>query len=102
MAGHGDIAEKAVLVETGWSDHWGTDAYFEGHAFLTAKATIFLRDKGGERPVHTTLLGAGIPIVEHMTNLAAIPPSKFHFWAVPPKARTMGTFPVRAHARVCD
>ena len=111
-----DIAGKAVLIETGWSDNWGTDSYFEGHPFLTEDAAKYLRDEAavlvgidslniddtsdGDRPVHTTLLAAGIPIVEHMTNLSALPTSGFRFWATPPKVRGMGTFPVRAHARI--
>lgn len=105
-----DVGGRAVLVQTEWDRHWRTDQYFEGHPFLTAH----LRDRGalvvgidsyniddvsgGERPVHTTLLGAGIPIVEHMTNLDALPIDGFRFWAVPPKVSKMGTFPVRAHA----
>jgi len=56
--------------------------------------------RGRRRPVHTILLGAGIPIVEHMTGLSALPASGFRFSAVPPKIRGMGTFPVRAHARL--
>ena len=50
------------------------------------------------RPVHTRLLGAGIPICEHMTNLGSLPDEGFRFSAVPPKVRGMGTFPVRAYA----
>ena len=111
-----DCRDHAVLVHTGWDRHWGTDAYFEGHPFLTERAAEFLRDAGAAlvgidshniddtggrtRPVHTVLLGAGIPIVEHMTGLSALPASGFRFSAVPPKIRGMGTFPVRAHARI--
>jgi arylformamidase len=111
-----EVRGRAVLVNTGWDTHWRTDQYFEGFPFLTEEAAIYLRDAGailvgidshniddtstGARPVHTTLLGAGIPIVEHMTNLGALPLSGFHFSAVPPKISGMGTFPVRAHARV--
>jgi kynurenine formamidase len=111
-----DVKGKAVLVQTGWDRHWRTDAYFEGHPFLTEKAARHLRDNGaelvgidsfniddvsgGERPVHSVLLGAGIPIVEHMTGLSRLPIDGFSFWAVPPKVAGMGTFPVRAHARV--
>ncbi len=111
-----EVGGKAVLVETGWSRHWGTDRYFESHPFLTEAAAVYLRDQGatlvgidslniddtsgGTRPVHTVLLGAEIPIVEHMTNLAALPIDGFRFTAVPPKVRGMGTFPVRAHAWV--
>ena len=61
---------------------------------------MLFRSDTGERPVHTTLLRAGIPIVEHMTNLGALPKEGFRFTAVPPKVSGMGTFPVRAHARV--
>jgi kynurenine formamidase len=109
-----DVAGKAVLVHTGWAKHWRTDAYFEDHPFLSADAAAFLRDAGARlvgidsfniddtadraRPVHTTLLGAGIPIVEHLTALDVLPASGFRFSAVPPKVRGLGTFPVRAFA----
>jgi kynurenine formamidase len=52
----------------------------------------------GHRPVHTTLLRANIPIVEHLTNLAALPDEALRFFAVPVKVRAFGTFPVRAFA----
>ena len=109
-----DVAGKAVLVETGWDRHWRTDAYFEDHPFLTEAAARLLARRGAalvgidshniddtrgrSRPVHTVLLGAGILICEHMTNLAALPESGFAFTAVPPKVAGMGTFPVRAFA----
>jgi arylformamidase len=111
-----EVRGRAVLVHTGWDRHWRTDQYFEGYPFLTEQAAIYLRDAGatlvgidshniddtstGARPVHTTLLRAGIPIVEHMTNLGALPLSGFRFSAVPPKISGMGSFPVRAHARL--
>ena len=109
-----EVAGRAVLVRTGWDRHWRTDAYFEGHPFLTAAAAAWLLDAGavfvgidslniddtddGTRPVHTALLGAGVPICEHMTNLAVLPAEGFRFSAVPVKVRGMGTFPVRAYA----
>ena len=55
---------------------------------------------GNARPVHTVLLGAGIPIVEHLTRLGDLPDAGFIFNAPPPRIRGMGTFPVRAHALV--
>jgi len=109
-----DLGGRAVLVQTNWSRHWRTDQYFEGHTFLTEDAAQLLRDSGaalvgidsyniddtadGRRPVHTTLLRANIPIVEHMTNLAALPDEGARFFAVPVKVRAFGTFPVRAFA----
>ena len=111
-----DVRNKAVLVRTDWSVHWATDRYFDGHPFLTEAAAIDLRDRGavlvgidslniddtatGARPVHTTLLGADIPIVEHLCNLDQLPPAGFTFTAVPVKVKGMGTFPVRAFAAV--
>ena len=53
------------------------------------------------RPAHTILLRAGIFIVEHLTNLESLPESMpIRFFAVPPKVRGLGTFPVRAFAMV--
>lgn len=111
-----DVRGHAVLVATGWDRHWRTDAYFTGHPFLTAAAAEWLVAEGAAfvgidshniddtstraRPVHTILLGADIPIGEHLTNLAALPASGFRFHAVPPKVKGMGTFPVRAYAVV--
>lgn len=111
-----DLRGKAVLVHTGWSRHFGTAAYGEGSPYLTSAAAELLVETGAAlvgidalniddtadpaRPVHTLLLDAGIPIVEHMTNLAALPPSGFRFFAVPPRFRGVASFPVRAFAMV--
>jgi arylformamidase len=113
--GH-DVAGKAVLVATGWDRHWRTDAYGKGHPFLTEAAARLLVARGAalvgidsyniddtsgrSRPVHTILLGAGVPVCEHMTKLAALSAEGFTFTAVPPKIAGMGTFPVRAFARI--
>jgi kynurenine formamidase len=107
---------KAVLVHTGWSAHWRTDRYFEGHPYLTGDAAESLRAAGATllgidsyniddtgdpaRPVHTTLLGAGVPIVEHLTGLDLLPEEGARFFAVPVKVKGMGTFPVRAFGLV--
>lgn len=111
-----DVLGRAVLVNTGWDRHWRTDQYFEEHPFLTEDAAIYLRDhgaalvgidslniddiSGGVRPVHSVLLGARVPIVEHLTRLEDLPVDGFRFAAPPPKIRATGTFPVRAHAVV--
>ena len=109
-----DVRGKAVLVHTGWDRHWRTEAYLSEHPFLTGAAARALVRAGAAfvgidshniddtrrptRPVHTLLLGADIPIGEHMTNLGRLPDSGFRFSAVPPKIKGMGTFPVRAFA----
>ena len=110
------LSGHAVLVRTGHADHWGTDAYFNDHPHLTKSAAEALvhanvacvgidtlnidTTKGGERPVHTELLGSDIPIVEHLTNLGDLPASGFTFTAVPPKIEGAGTFTVRAFATI--
>ncbi len=109
-----DVAGRAVLVHTGWSKHWKTDQYFEGHPFLTEDAANYLRDCGAKfvgidslniddianlkRPVHSILLRNEIPIGEHFTNLEALPDTGFRLYAVPVKVKNFGTFPVRAFA----
>ena len=105
-----------MLIHTGWDRHWRTEAYATDHPFLTAAAAQWLADNGAalvgidsnniddtrarKRPVHTILLGAEIPICEHMTRLERLPASGFRFTAAPPKVRGMGSFPVRAFARL--
>jgi arylformamidase len=111
-----DVTGKAVLIHTGWDEHWMQDQYYHDHPYLTVEAANFLKDKGAvlvgidshniddtrtnARPVHTILLGAGILIVEHLCNLSPLPTSDFLFSAAPPKIKGMGTFPVRAYGVV--
>jgi kynurenine formamidase len=114
---HGlDVRGKAVLVHTGWDRKWRTAAYGENHPFLTQDAAEWLVDNGAAlvgidsnniddtrvraRPVHSRLLGANIPICEHLRGLDTIPDEGFCFSAVPPAVRAMGSFPVRAYAVV--
>lgn len=112
-----EVRGKAVLIHTDWCARWRTEAYFEGHPFLTADTAAFLVERGAalvgidsynvddtddwSRPAHTTLLGAEIPIVEHMRGLEALPDSGIRFTAAPVKVRGFGTFPVRCFAVVC-
>ena len=109
------VAGCAVLLRTGEDRHFGTERYGANeHPFLTQDGAALLRDAGAAlvgidavniddmsdtaRPAHTVLLGAGIPICEHLTQLDAIPGSGARFFAVPPRFRGVGTFPVRAYA----
>lgn len=111
-----EVAGRAVLVHTGHAQHWQTDAYFTGHPFLTRAASERLSATGAAfvgidslniddtgdptRPAHTVLLGAGIPICEHMTSLEQLPDTGFRLTAAPVKVKAFGTFPVRAFAVV--
>jgi kynurenine formamidase len=108
------LSGKAVLVRTGWDAHWRTPRYNEGHPHLTRAAAEYLAGAGpalvgidslniddtndGVRPAHTLLLGAGIPIVEHLCNLKSLPESGFRLHCVPAPFLRMGSFPVRAYA----
>jgi len=106
------LAGRAVLVRTDFSRHWGSEAYFNEHPFLTSDSAELLVRAGAafvgidslniddttdlSRPAHTQLLGADIPICEHMTNLAALPTGgRLH--AVPIAWVGGATFPVRAY-----
>lgn len=107
---------KSGQPHTGWDAHWRTERYGTGHPFLTHDAAEYLvaagatlvgidslnvdDDQDGERPVHTILLGAGIPVVEHLGNLGELPDAQFRFFAVPVKVKGVGSFPVRAFAAV--
>ena len=111
-----DVRGRAVLVSTGWDRHWRTERYGHDNPFLTADACERLRDAGAQlvgidsvniddlgdtaRPAHSILLGAEIPIVEHLSNLGALPATGLRFSAVPPKVAGFGTFPVRAFVEV--
>lgn len=111
-----EIRNRAVLIQTGWDKHWNTEHYYENNPYLTEKAAAYLRDcsvklvgidshniddtNGKRRPVHTILLGAEILIVEHLCNLYLLPGSGFTFSAIPPKFKGVGTFPVRAFAKL--
>lgn len=108
------LAGHAVLVRTDHSDAWGTDAYAVDHPHMSAAAGEALAaadvacvgidslnidgTASGERPVHSALLAAGIPVVEHLTGLRALPRDGFRFTAVPPRIAGAGTFTVRAFA----
>ncbi|HEX8985375.1 MAG TPA: cyclase family protein [Bryobacteraceae bacterium] len=107
------LAGCAVLFRTGWSEHWRTERYFDPNPFLQAETCDELIVQGARfagidslniddvldpaRPAHTRLLGAGIPVCEHMTNLAEVPASGGYLHAVPIAWAGGATFPVRAY-----
>jgi arylformamidase len=112
-----DVAGHAVLLHTGWDRHWRTDAYGRGAPYLTEAGARLLVERGarlvgidsvniddtesgGERPAHSILLDAGIPVLEHLTGLSRVPVHGARLHAVPPRVRDFGTFPVRAYAVV--
>ena len=112
-----DVRGAAVLLHTGWDRWFGRPEYGSGAPFLTGEGAQWLIDagaalvgidslniddteSGGERPAHTLLLGAGVHVVEHLTNLGSLPARGARFTAAPPAVEGFGTFPVRAFAEV--
>ncbi len=111
-----EIKNRAVLFHTGWDKYWNTEKYYENNPHLSQGAAEYLKKSqvklagidslnidstnSKDRPVHTVLLGAEILIVEHLCNLNSLPKDGFKFSALPPKIKGMGSFPVRAFARI--
>jgi arylformamidase len=111
-----DLRGRAVLVHTGFARHWGTEAYLRDNPFLAPDAVDLLVREGAaivgidslnidstadpERPAHSRLLAAGIPVCEHLTGLEQVPVDGAWFTALPAPVRDFGTFPVRAVASV--
>jgi kynurenine formamidase len=110
-----DVDAKAVLIRTDWCKRWGRD-YFRSGPYLTADACDALAQQGAtvvgidcanidnmqdkQRPAHTILLGAGIPIVEHLCSLDKLASKRFRFFAAPPAILGGTSFTVRAFAIV--
>ena len=109
-----DLAGHAVLLHTGWDRHWATEAYGRGAPYLTGPGARLLAEagarlvgidsvnlddaeSGGERPAHSILLAAGIPVLEHLTGLERVPATGARLHAAPPRVRGFGSFPVRAY-----
>jgi len=108
------LMDHAVLILTGWSERWNTQRYTEPGPFLGREAADVLAAaepalvgidamniddrEDPERPAHTVLLGAGIVVCEHMTNLDQLVGKAFRFFAAPPAWQGVASFPVRAFA----
>jgi arylformamidase len=111
-----DVAGRAVLPHTRDEARSGSPAYAEGRHFLTRAGAAWLAGHdaalvgidalnpddtaGRQRPAHTLLLAAGIPVAEHLTGLEQLPPAGAWFTAVPLRTEKLGTIPVRAFARL--
>ena len=108
-----DVEGKALLLCTGWSEHWGDEGYYR-HPFVPREMAERLRamrpalvgidtlvidsTQDPTRPAHTLLLRTGILIVENLTGLSGLVGEIFTFVAVPVKVMGAAAFPVRAFA----
>jgi arylformamidase len=108
-----NVEGKALLLCTGWSEHWGDSRYYQ-HPFVSRDMAEVLRSmrpalvgidtlvidntQDPTRPAHTLLLQAGILIVENLNGLHALLGQAFTFVATPAKVTRAAAFPVRAFA----
>jgi arylformamidase len=109
----GDLAGSAVLLWTGGDAHWAQPGYAQQAPYLSGPAARWLTDRApalvgidavniddlddATRPAHTTLLGAGVLVLEHLTGLSAVPATGSRLHAAPLPWRAVGTWPVRAY-----
>jgi kynurenine formamidase len=107
------LTGRAVLVRTGWDRRWGDNSYWEPgpylgpvtleqlvHASPAVVGVDFWNIDDPDdpiRPVHTQLLGAGTPVVEHLTRLEQISTGARTFF-VPLAVHRAPSVPVRAFA----
>jgi kynurenine formamidase len=108
-----EASGKALLLCTGWSEHWGDEAYYRfpfvpremaqrlramRPALVGIDTLVIDSTQDPTRPVHTLLLRAGTLIVENLTGLGELVGKTFTFVAVPVKVAGAASFPVRAFA----
>lgn len=104
------MRRRAVLIQTGWDERLGTDAYWEPGPYL-AEEFVFRLIRAGvklvgvdfakvEEPAYTSLVAKNVLIVEQLRDLASLPRVGFRFHAVPVSADTGRSCPVRAFAEL--
>lgn len=104
-----------ILIHTQWDRYWHSpDKYAKDFPVLHKEAALFLASCGlkgvgidaisvdtsdsTDLPVHNILLGAGMVIIENLTNLQTLPDSGFTFYALPLNIKNGDGSPVRAVA----
>ena len=105
-----------LLLCSGWSQYWGSPAYYEGYPTLSSEAALWLTGfhlKGlgvdmisvdvsdsDDFPVHNRLLQNGIIIVENLVCLSLLLHFSFIFCGFPLKIIDAEASPVRAVALI--
>lgn len=108
------VRGKAVLIQTGWDRHWGTEFYWEPGPTL-AESLIFRMVRSGVRIVGVDfyitgpsagtqlMLGGKIPIVENLVGLSSAPRWGFRFGTAPARPpEGAASCPVRAFAEMTE
>ena len=112
--GEGDWRGRAVLLWSGMDVDWETDRYWNDGPYLVAATAERLVGAGiallgvdflnvddtsdPRRPAHTTLLRAGIPIIENLRGLGALRTPGFRLHAATIPLVGAASFPIRAYA----
>lgn len=103
-----------LLLHTGWSQRWESAAYFDQHPVLSTEAARWLTGFGlkavgldnisadrfdtHDLPVHNTLLGNDILVIENMAHLDQLPENGFQLTCLPLKLAGADGAPVRIMA----
>lgn len=111
-----DLNGVAVLIRTGWDRHWGVADYWASGPFLDRRLVEALIEQQPAlvgvdfanvddpadlaRPIHSTLLANGIPIIEHLRGLERLPARGFRLFALPLCIEGAGALPVRVVAEL--
>lgn len=112
----GNLLHKGtrVLIRTGWDSHYGSTIFFQDFPCLTLEAAQELADRriallgmdtpspspvdDPEQGIHKTLLGAGIVLLECLTNLHRIRGNECDLMVLPPLFKGFSGSPCRAVA----
>ena len=104
------VRRAALLIQTGWDEYWGTEAYWNPGPFL-GEHLIFRCVRAGVRVVgvdfpvadrtnETRLISTGnISIIENLRGLASLPRVGFRFSAIGLE-QSSEPMPVRAFAEI--
>jgi arylformamidase len=108
-----------IILRTGWSEHFGNMKFYSEYPFLSETAAQWLVDQGvrliamdtpspdnpahsrgttKDSPNHKVLLGAGVVLVEYVTNLKAISASSVELIVMPLKLKGADGSPARCVA----
>ena len=113
----GARACQRLILHTGWHSRFSWPAYYQDFPVLTLDAAEYLAGLGlmllgldtpspspmddpGQR-IHKVLLGAGVVVVESLTNLRALPPGDIDICILPLPLDQASGSPCRAIGRSC-
>ena len=114
-----DKIPKRLILRTGWSDYFGNMKFYNEYPFLSENAAQWLVDNGvrliamdtpspdnpvhsrgtaKDSPNHKVLLGAGVVLVEYLTNLKALTALEVELVVMPLKLKGCDGAPARCAA----